>query len=412
MEEEAQTISRKEIISNVWDTSELTEDGDNTCDETVPLEDPDDVGEGKEEGVKEDKESKDPIQESKDSEGLGEESCDPSWKEEGPHTPVVFPSEPSLLDHTMWSDVSTTDCDNFATQQFEMAEEIGDVPTNVPILTAGQSVPYFLVALTNPHDIAFHPNLRCFIVTETFSQKVGVYDENFQFKYWLLHKYGKWDHPTSVLCLKNGYTFILEHNRIEMFDENLKWFQFKPGHFSGLVEGKEGEVYTLACFKRFRHTLQKLVVGPNGYYKWQYGGQILLRCSHKGALPKFLAFHNNKVIITDLGLHKFYIINLDTGAQSTHGYYGHNPGQFSMPTGIITDDVGNILIADRDNKRLLVFNEQGNFVKVADVECRGRLQTIRKIEDNYYVVSRRDGGRERGQILKLKVKVKGIEAMG
>ena len=51
MEEEAQTISRKEIISNVWDTSELTEDGDNTCDETVPLEDPDDVGEGKEEGV-------------------------------------------------------------------------------------------------------------------------------------------------------------------------------------------------------------------------------------------------------------------------------------------------------------------------------------------------------------------------
>ena len=107
MEEEAQTISRKEIISNVWDTSELTEDGDNTCDETVPLEDPDDVGEGKEEGVNEDKGSKDPIQESKDSEGSGEESCDPSWKEEGPHTPVVFPSEPSLLDHTMWSDVST-----------------------------------------------------------------------------------------------------------------------------------------------------------------------------------------------------------------------------------------------------------------------------------------------------------------
>ena len=81
-----------------------------------------------------------------------------------------------------------------------------------------------------------------------------------------------------------------------------------------------------------------------------------------------------------------------------------------MPTGVITDDVGNILIADRDNKRLLVFNEQGNFVKVADVECRGRLQTIRKIEDNYYVVSRRDG-KERGKILKLQVKVKGFEAM-
>ena len=107
MEEEAQTISRKETISNVWDTSELTEDGDNTCDETVPLEDPDDASEGKEEGVKEDKGSQDPIQKSKDSEGSGEESCDPSWKEEGSHTPVVFPSEQSLLDHTMWSDVST-----------------------------------------------------------------------------------------------------------------------------------------------------------------------------------------------------------------------------------------------------------------------------------------------------------------
>ena len=73
------------------------------------------------------------------------------------------------------------------------------------------------------------------------------------------------------------------------------------------------------------------------------------------------------------------------------GYYGQNPGQIARPTGVIMDDKGNILIVDRDNKRLVVYSDWGEFIKVMDVpslELPRNLQTIRKINNDYYICDR------------------------
>ena len=91
-------------------------------------------------------------------------------------------------------------------------------------------------------------------------------------------------------------------------------------------------------------------------------------------------------------LYRFYTLNVETGAQNVYGYYGPNPGQIAKPTGVITDDKGNILIVDRDNKRFSVYSGRGEFIKVMHVpnlpNIPGNLQTIRKINDDYYICDR------------------------
>jgi len=85
-----------------------------------------------------------------------------------------------------------------------------------------------------------------------------------------------------------------------------------------------------------------------------------------------------------------YVIDMKTGQQSIHGYFGSNSGQFSKPTGLISDYRGNILVVDRDNKRLLVFNKSGDFIKIAETRCElpSLIQNIRRCGDGFFLVHR------------------------
>ena len=73
--------------------------------------------------------------------------------------------------------------------------------------------------------------------------------------------------------------------------------------------------------------LHQEVVGHNGYYI--KAGMIRLTCIGRAAnnfgnysSPSVLTYSNDKILITDQGLHKIYIINLTTGTQSIVGYFG------------------------------------------------------------------------------------------
>ena len=58
----------------------------------------------------------------------------------------------------------------------------------------------------------------------------------------------------------------------------------------------------------------------------------------KASVARFLHYSCDKIFVTDLGLHKMYIVDLKTGEQAIHGNYGSNHGQFTKPTGLISDD--------------------------------------------------------------------------
>ena len=330
----------------------------------------------------------------------------PSWNEvEICSASTVYPSQPNTLNHSMWSVNSSFNGEtmDFLRLKFEKVANFGPIEFTV----RGRSIQ----ALVTPHDIAYVPSSNTFLVTETFRDRVGVYDAaTFAFKSLLQHpKSRSFTKPSSILSLGNGYVFILEKGKLQIFTAQMVPFQFKYGYYYGLTEGLNGDVYTIASIREQGYFIQRLSIGPNGFYK--FNGQIKLKIidtipkSQNPSNPRFLTYHCGRIFVTDLGLHKIYMVDLENEDQVTCGYYGSRPGQFSKPTGIVTDDHGNVLLADRDNKRLMLFNKNLQFVKnveVPDFDCPNGVQSIRKIQDIIYVVNR--GTKEQpGGVVQLKV---------
>ena len=140
-----------------------------------------------------------------------------------------------------------TECKNFSQHNFRL--KLTGHFSSIPIYK--ENYIKHKSSLLHPHDVTYLPSLKQFLVTETFYDRVGVYDENFAFQHWLSYpkKHQRFQKPTSVLTLQNGFILLLEKKGIQIYDAQLNWVQFKSGHYSGLTEGLNGDVYTLAWFK-------------------------------------------------------------------------------------------------------------------------------------------------------------------
>lgn len=103
---------------------------------------------------------------------------------------------------------------------------------------------------------------------------------------------------------------------------------------------------------------------------YKSGGQIILSAIQEFdnweilSQARFLMYINEKIYITDEGLHKLFIVDLATWKQMVSGYLGSKSGQFKRPTGLMVDDFGNVLVGDSDNNRLLVYSTEGKFMKI------------------------------------------------
>jgi peptidylamidoglycolate lyase len=59
------------------------------------------------------------------------------------------------------------------------------------------------------------------------------------------------------------------------------------------------------------------------------------------------------------------------------GSKGHQPGEFDLPHGIELDDKGNVYVADRENKRIQVFDPNGNFLREWEDDSFGEIYALR-----------------------------------
>ncbi|GMR10917.1 MAG: hypothetical protein BMS9Abin28_1741 [Anaerolineae bacterium] len=80
--------------------------------------------------------------------------------------------------------------------------------------------------------------------------------------------------------------------------------------------------------------------------------------------PLGIGFRGDDFFVTEVAKHQAYVFDGGGALKMMLGGEGKNPGQFWFPNGIAEDDQGSIYIADGNNGRLQVFDEQG------------RLQTV------------------------------------
>ncbi len=72
---------------------------------------------------------------------------------------------------------------------------------------------------------------------------------------------------------------------------------------------------------------------------------------------RFLHHRGHKLYISDLGLDRVYVLDLESAHAHTFGSSGRGGGQFSDPAGVAVDRRGWMLVSDAANDRLQVKSE-------------------------------------------------------
>ena len=107
---------------------------------------------------------------------------------------------------------------------------------------------------------------------------------------------------------------------------------------------------------------------------------------------EMLAHPNGDIYVTDgyrnARVHRFAP---DGTLKTSWGAPGSGPGQFHLPHSIAVNDDGNLLVADRSNKRIQIFTPEGKYL--SEWTGMGGPNDISRGKDgNFYIAEQEDGG--------------------
>ncbi|XP_015905207.1 E3 ubiquitin-protein ligase TRIM71-like [Parasteatoda tepidariorum] len=71
---------------------------------------------------------------------------------------------------------------------------------------------------------------------------------------------------------------------------------------------------------------------------------------------------SGNIIVADRSNNRVQIFNPDGTFKFKFGSPGQRPGQFDRPAGVTTDHLNRIIVADKDNHRIQIFDGDGNFI--------------------------------------------------
>jgi len=132
----------------------------------------------------------------------------------------------------------------------------------------------------------------------------------------------------------------------------------------GVDIGPDGSVY---CTDDGDHTVRKctpdgrvlLEIGVPGAPAPAMSGRPFNRCTHTALSPE------GEIYVSDgyanARVHKF---TAQGEFLFSWGWSGAGPGQFNLPHNICTDDDGRVIVADRENDRIQVFDSLGRLVDI------------------------------------------------
>jgi len=172
---------------------------------------------------------------------------------------------------------------------------------------------------------------------------------------------------TSAVALDSkGHIYLFQRVKpmLSEFDENGKFIRslgdglFDQPH--GLRIDAENNIWTTD-------------VGNHLVLKLSPAGHVLLVLGRKdwGAeatwlfnKPADVAFGENGDIYVADGYGNSRIVKFDRAGNfiKTWGKYGGSPGEFKLPHSLVIDSQGRIYVADRENQRIQIFDEEGKFL--------------------------------------------------
>ncbi len=151
---------------------------------------------------------------------------------------------------------------------------------------------------------------------------------------------------------------------------------------------EEGELLTAIGEKGFRSDTG---VDPNDFSSKAY--QQVTHGGDPFNLPTDVAFApSGEMFITDgygnARVHKF-------AADGTHmfswGEPGTGPGEFNMPHGVHVDKEGRVLVCDRENDRVQVFTQEGEYISTWATKLIGPAVFFVDKEDTIYIPEHNGG---------------------
>ena len=228
------------------------------------------------------------------------------------------------------------------------------------------------LALLAPYDSTLFQGW--YLVSEPLHDRVGVYSFTDMTYMGLLGKgLVQFKYPTSILGLSGGGLVFLDKAKMNIFSEMGQLVAEFPGHFHGLTEGENEEIFTYSGVDTSIVSLGKVegrycvlerveLKVVKGFDNWKNVSK-----------PRYLVYNMGRLHLSDKGLHKLFLVDLKTGQQTASGYFGEGVGQFKRPAGMVVDR-GNLLVVDQGNNRVLVFSGSGNFIRVAAFGPKGLEQ--------------------------------------
>lgn len=218
-----------------------------------------------------------------------------------------------------------------------------------------------------------------------------------------------WDMPAASVAVDSQdrvYCFNRDlHHPVIVFDRNGKFLHhwgdgmFRFPHIIyidkadnvWLVERNDGLIYKCTPEGKVLQTIGKkgyrsdTGVAPDDYNANAY--KSVVRGAEPFNLPTGVALGDNgNIFITDgygnARVHKF---TADGQLIKSWGEPGTGPGQFRLPHAAWVDSRGHLLIADRENDRVQVFDQEGNYLRTWGSKLVGAAVIATDKDENCYV---------------------------
>lgn len=288
--------------------------------------------------------------------------------------------------------------------------------------------------LAGPSDVAFLNDGTSYVV-DSGNHRIAVFDPRgkylFQFGSFG-RKNGQFRNPSAISVVDNK-VFVVDNSnhRIQIFDLNgryqSKWgmhplFHEKEARFHypmSMTLAEDGE--TLAVSQPIENVVSvftkvaQLANAPTDPHLDHEATERLYQFHYSNEISKGVVGGREVMVVSETDVQRVAIFDVSDNPADpapqfklARGEFGEKLGQFKMPEGVTVDKDGNILVADRENRRIESFTPAGEVqsftsttmgfaddtvvLRPSDIEATADGSIYIVDPDNHRVVGRRSNG--------------------